>query len=307
VVAERYSGVRVVSPLSAELGEGPYWHHATSELWWVDVQKHAFHRTDVVSGTTVTTTFAEPVSFVLPAGPDEMLVGLPHGIGVVRAGDGDDDLVVLASVPDDPDVLVNDAKFDANGELWFTTRSRSRRPVAALHRLRVGGVVDTLVTGLVIGNGMGWSPDGTRFHLVDTARGVVEVFDVDAHGGLHERRVFARVPTQGNLAIGGPDGMTVDRDGGVWVACFGASALRRYAPDGTLVEEVTVPVRAPTSCAFGGAALDQLFVTTAAMVVATADRPEHPFDGLLLALDVGVVGRPEPAAHPGLADIGRRH
>jgi sugar lactone lactonase YvrE len=302
-VVAPYSGARVVTSFTAELGEGPRWNEDTGELWWVDLRRGALHRTEVESGATTTTNFVEPVSFVIPVGQDVMLVGLRHSVGTVKAGR--DEITVLIAVGDDPDVVVNDAKVAPNGDLWLTTRSISRRPKGALHRLRADGALDTIVEGLVIGNGMAWSPDGQRFYLVDTATGMVDTFAVDQTRGLRDRRSFAVVPPPIAPAIGGPDGMAVDKEGGVWVACFGASALHHYAPDGTLVDVVTVPARAPTSCAFGGPKLDVLFVTTAALVVAPEDRVDRPFDGALLALDVAVGGLPEPRAHPRLVAIGR--
>ncbi len=83
-----------------------------------------------------------------------------------------------------------------------------------------------------------------------------------------------------------PDGLTVDAEGGVWLALFGGGAIRRYRPDGTLDAHIPLPVTHPTSLAFGGPGLDDLYVTSARRGGGA---------GSLLRLRPGVRGRPATA------------
>jgi sugar lactone lactonase YvrE len=86
-----------------------------------------------------------------------------------------------------------------------------------------------------------------------------------------------------------PDGLTVDEQGGVWVALSNGGAVRRYASDGVLDEVVEVPARKVTACTFGGPRLDQLFITTSREGLEPGD---DPLAGSLFRADVGVGGLP---------------
>jgi sugar lactone lactonase YvrE len=140
-------------------------------------------------------------------------------------------------------------------------------------------------------NSLCWSPDGRTMYFSDGREPVIDAFDYDpATGTPSWRREFARLPA----GSGVPDGAAVDADGFVWCAIYGGGAVHRYAPDGRLDRAVPLPVSQPTSCAFGGPALDTLYVTTARQRLSEEQLAAQPLAGALLALDVGVRGLPEP-------------
>jgi sugar lactone lactonase YvrE len=89
-----------------------------------------------------------------------------------------------------------------------------------------------------------------------------------------------------------PDGLTVDAEGYVWVADNGGGALRRYAPSGVLDAVLPLPVSKPTSCAFGGDGLRELFITTARRGLSDAELEAQPLAGRLLRFTPGVAGLP---------------
>jgi sugar lactone lactonase YvrE len=88
---------------------------------------------------------------------------------------------------------------------------------------------------------------------------------------------------------GMPDGLTVDREGGVWVALYGGSAVRRYSPVGKLDEVLELPVSQVTACTFGGPALDELYITTSRLEVPEGEQPEA---GSVFRVEPGVAGVP---------------
>ena len=97
-------------------------------------------------------------------------------------------------------------------------------------------------------------------YLADSGTGRVDAFDFDPiSGDINRRRTIVAIEEPGVA----PDGLTVDEDGGIWVALWGGGAVRRYGPDGALLTTVPLPVDRPTSCAFGGPDRSTLFVTTA--------------------------------------------
>jgi sugar lactone lactonase YvrE len=140
-----------------------------------------------------------------------------------------------------------------------------------------------VLEGVTVSNGLDWSPDGSRAYYNDTSTHRVDVFDYDREAGLTGRRPFAE------MAPARPDGLTVDSEGGVWVAISNGGEVRRYAPDGKLDEVVQVPVKKTTACTFGGTDLDQLFITTSQEGL---EPGADPVAGSLFRVVPGVTGLP---------------
>jgi sugar lactone lactonase YvrE len=147
-----------------------------------------------------------------------------------------------------------------------------------------------VLTGLTISNGIGWSPDGATMYLADSGTGLVEAFAFEGTtGDLSERRTLVRIQRPGAV----PDGLTVDQEGGIWVALWGGGAIQRYGPDGALLATLRLPVDQPTSCAFGGPELATLFVTSARAGLDEAALDRQPHAGHLFRFDdLGVTGTP---------------
>jgi sugar lactone lactonase YvrE len=152
----------------------------------------------------------------------------------------------------------------------------------ALYRLDPDGDVSVVLPSVTCSNGLAWSPDGAIAYYIDSLTQRVDVFDYD-ESGLTARRPFVAIAADDGL----PDGLTVDREGGVWVALFGGSAVRRYSPDGTLDEVLELPVSQVTACTFGGPALDELYITTSRLEVPEGEQPEA---GSVFRAEAGVAG-----------------
>jgi len=116
-----------------------------------------------------------------------------------------------------------------------------------------------------------------------------EQFSYDAAtGAISGRRRIAEVDPQDGV----PDGLTVDSDGAIWVAIWGGWCVRRYSPDGELLTVLEAPVSQASSCAFGGAGLETLYVTSARTGLSPQALEDEPHAGSLFAFEPGVRGRP---------------
>jgi sugar lactone lactonase YvrE len=198
---------------------------------------------------------------------------------------------MLATVEADrPQNRMNDGACDPAGRFWAGTMALDERPQAgALYRLDPDGTVHTMLAGVTISNGIDWSLDGRRMYYVDSPTRRIDVFDFDpGTGAIADRRPFVEIPAEAGI----PDGITVDAAGFVWLALWGGAALHRYAPDGTRERTVPLPVSHPTSCAFGGPDLDELYVTSARRPLTPDERAHEPMAGGLLRVRPGVTGRP---------------
>jgi sugar lactone lactonase YvrE len=178
------------------------------------------------------------------------------------------------------------------------------RPLGTLYRLdpgpspatRSGSRYEAVLTPVAlratVSNGLAWSPDGTRMYYADSPTRRLDVFDYDlTTGEASGRRVLADLSGYDGF----PDGLTVDAEGYVWVCMWNGAAIRRFAPSGSLDAVAEVPVARPTSVAFGGADLADLFVTTASIGLTPAELAAQPLAGRLLHLRPGPVGLPATA------------
>ena len=244
------------------LSEGPRWDEARQELLWVDILGRGFHRATLTDDgrpdQVRTMALDRHVGAVAPVAGGGYVLAAGQGFLFV---DADGPVRELAQPEAGrADVRMNDGACDPQGRFWAGTMAYDESPGAGtLYRLELDGRCSTVLTGLTISNGIGWSPDGATMYLSDSGTGLVEAFDFDgATGEIGGRRTVVHVDRPGMA----PDGLTVDDQGDLWVGLYGGWAVHRYGPDGSLRATVDLPVAQVTSCAFGGPDRSTLFVTT---------------------------------------------
>ena len=286
--------VEPVGDVAAVLGEGPYWRPEDDALLWVDVVRGHLHLTRVQSGETITIEL-DTVSAAFPAVGGGLVTAGGHRLMLraTRPGEGWAGRII-AEAPAGDGVRFNDASVDPAGRVWVGSMDiKEKEPLGTLYRLDTGGTLTPVVKGATVSNGIGWSPDGTRMYYNDSPLRRIDMFDYDqATGEAYQGRMFADL----SGAEGFPDGLTVDADGYVWVAMFAGGALRRFTPAGHQDAVIPLPVSQPTSCAFGGPGMADLFVTTAYRDLSEGQRAAEPLAGRLLRLRPGPVGLPSSAA-----------
>jgi D-xylonolactonase len=143
------------------------------------------------------------------------------------------------------------------GSLAFRVFSSDEPKPGHLHVIDLDGSSRTLSDGVMLTNGLGFSPDGTRLYHSDSRAPGVRVYDVAADGSVGPWRLFA------NLGRGStPDGLKVAVDGSVWVADARGGRVVVLEPDGTHRTDLAVPLPMVTSLCFGGEDLRDLYVVT---------------------------------------------
>ncbi|MER5966348.1 SMP-30/gluconolactonase/LRE family protein [Streptomyces sp. NPDC002057] len=281
--------VRTAAPRTG-LGEGPRLDAASATLSWVDITSGRLWLAGVRPDAPPGDLLAAP----------RLLLGLPGNLGcAVRAGEGEDWLLghgaavlrwrpgtdpvpVLGLEPDEGRAHLNDGAVAPDGRFWIGSMSAVKplRPWGRLHAVDAGRTPPTaavLHDGLLASNGIGWSPDGSRAYVVDSGHRVVHRLRQDGRGGL--------IPDGPALEVAGgvPDGLTVDDEGGVWVALWDGAAVVRFDAEGAERDRIPFPCSRPTACALVGTRL----------VVTTARVEGEEASGWTYAVDVGVGG---PAA-----------
>ena len=288
------TAARVCSLEQGILFEGPRWHQAAEELLWVDILACALHRGR--PGADGMLEEREPIVVDRHVGAAAPASGggyvLAAGTGFLRVGDDGSVRELAQPAAGAGDVRMNDGACDPQGRFWAGTQAYDETPGAAsLYRLERDGTCSTVLDGLTISNGIGWSPDGATMYLCDSGPGEVDAFDFDGGtGAISGRRPFMRADGGGAV----PDGLTVDAGGDVWIAMHGGCEVRRYGPSGVLEQVIPIPAEQPTSCAFGGDGMGTLFVTSARAGLNDAALERLPASGHVFRVD-GLGARGTPA------------
>jgi len=274
---------QVTEPV-AHHGEGPVWDPRTETLYWVDMLAGdvlALHGPADVRRVHV----GDIAAAVRPRRDGGFVIAVERGFAVV-----DESWVPVRPMVEaitEPGVRMNEGSCDPQGRFYCGSMAYDAAPGrGALYRLDPGGSLAMVLPSVSISNGLAWSARGDRVYYVDTPTQRVDVFDFDPETGrLTGRRPFVEIPPE----QGAPDGITLDAEGGLWVALWDGGAVHRYGPDGHIDAVVELPARRVTACCFGGPGLDDLYITTSREGVAAGEQPSA---GALFRCRPGVRGLP---------------
>jgi len=254
-------------------------------LYWVDIKGRKIFRLGDDGGVRSWDTPVR-VGSIAPREGGGFIAGTDEGFMTVDLDSGRFDSIghPEAHLPTN---RFNDGKVDRAGRFWAGTMDdEEREATGSLYRLDADFRWTCFDEGYRVTNGPAFSPDGAVMYHNDSARRVTYVLDLDDDGNASNRREFIRFGKDD----GYPDGMTVDAEGCLWIAFWDGWCVRRLSPYGERLAELRVPVQRPTSCAFGGEALDRLFITSARKGLEGTELARQPFAGGLLAAEVGVTG-----------------
>jgi len=224
-------------------------------------------------------------------------VATRHGLLRLNTTDGTES--PLADAPYDPSkVRFNDGRVDPAGRFWIGTMYEPRdQPAAEMYVLDKDQLRRAWSGGMTNSNGLAWSLDGGTMYHADTTTHRIDCYDFDpATGEQSNRRTIVTFPSDKSAPDygGRPDGATMDSEGMYWVAMFEGARILRIAPNGEIVREIKLPVKCPTSVAFGGPDLRTLYITSASHGRSKEELEQYPLSGKVLCLKMDVAGREEP-------------
>ncbi len=268
-------------------GEGPYWDARRRELLLVDMTEGDVlvrHEDGSIDRHDVHPRLAGVVRGRASGG---YVIGVERGFVFA-----DHTLTVLEQGPEaftDSSVRMNDGGCDTAGRFLCGSMGwEGGFGAGALYSLGTDHTVSTVLTGVTVSNGLHFSPSGDTAFYSDTPTGRIDALTYDVGSGrFTDRRTFAVV----EQALGMPDGMAIDAEGGIWTALYGGGAIARYDAAGRLSEHIPLPTTNVTACAFGGEDLSTLFITTTQENIPQGSEPSA---GALFAVEPGVSGSPLP-------------
>jgi L-arabinonolactonase len=229
-------------------------------------------------------------SFALQPNGIGAIVALRQGIFALHFATST--LEPLAASPFDIDRFhFNDGRCDRTGRFLVGTIDRSpigSTPACALYRLE-SDHLDPVITPIGVANGLAFSVDNKTMYRAESREKTIYAYDYDdVTGTASNCRIFAQVSGSGN-----PDGAAVDEEGGYWCALFGGGRILRFNSDGSIDQDISMPILQPTMLAFGGSELKTIFITSAQYQTPVAsDLGLHA--GGIFAFETNVRGLQEP-------------
>lgn len=248
---------------SLKCGEGPVWDSRTAQLYWTDsLGQEIYCLSPEAPGYALYNKGRHAASLTMHHDGGLMCCGSDGFFhistnGVIREFNRDVGQVAVDHL--------NDIIADPAGRVFSgqeTYKEQEEYEPGYLFRLDPGGEISIVDEGLHLANGMGFSPQADRFYLADTVQRCIYSYDYSVQSGaISNKKIFVRIPKEEGL----PDGLAVDAEGFIWVARWFGNGLSRYDPDGVLERKVYVPAAQTSSLTFGGEAMDQIFITSAAV------------------------------------------
>ncbi len=282
----------VIVHCQCQCGESPIWDPRTGHLSWIDTENPRFTTLDPATGATKTTT----TPWLVQA------IGRRKGggwVAVVRDGfalldvEPSHGTFLGNPVEGKAHMTMNDGAVGPDGRFYAGSLNVDvlDAPDGCLYRVDPDGRISTIETGLVLPNGISFSPDGRTLYVTEMWANKITAFDFNARSGdVSHRRVLITVPEE----EGHPDGLIVDSEGFLWSGHWQGFRVTRYDPDGKKFSAVDVPVPTATCMAFAGPELDQLYVTSGKKGLSPEQVENYPAAGDLFIVQPGIRGRIEP-------------
>ena len=268
--------IELIADARCIVGEGPLWDEDNNRLVMVDIQGKRIRFIDWTTLKVRDDILPQQTGFVFLGGDGNLYGGAEDGIYRIGKDGGFERFSKPYNLSGE---RFNDGKVGPDGMLYAGTFSRDYS--AAFYRMDFSGGLTELFDGVGNSNGLDWSPDGKILYYNDTPTGHTDRF-VFSNGVLSDRREVIA------YSAGLPDGMTIDADGNLWTALWGAGMVVCVEPEsGRIIDSIQLPVSQVACCAFAGSDLKTLVITTAAHGVMLRDEP---LAGATFAINLSVGG-----------------
>ena len=286
------SKVECLLESQSRVGECPTWNVEEQCLYWIDIEGILFHRWAPSSGTNESWETPERFGSFGLRKKGGFVVASENGFHFYDHLSG---AFTLITDPENskPNNRFNDGRCDRAGRFWAGSMIDRGENIqdAALYCLDTKGEATLKQDGIILANGLAWSPDNSTLYFADTRAPIVWAYDFDLEGAtLSNRRVFIEF----SEADGVPDGATVDTDGCYWLTQPRSWTIKRYTPAGKVDTVIELPFERPTMCAFGGPDLKTLYITSLGEFLNEDEKTNRPLEGGLFKVEVEAQGLPEP-------------
>lgn len=283
------SSVELAFKIKTTVGEGPLWDEKTQRLLWIDVLEGKIFSFDPRDQSNLEIRIGGHVGSIALTDSEKLLAAVKDEI--VSIDFNSFSVTSILKVIIDENFRFNDGRVDARGR--FVVGSMGYEPLpgtASLYSYTYPYEVETILDNVGLSNGLCWSEDNKRFYYIDTLAAEVAQFSYDIENGkISNRKSLIKF----EHSQGAPDGMTIDREGNLWIAFWGGGCIRRISPAGAVISVHELPISHVTSASFGGEKMNQLFITSASYLLNEDDFAREPLAGSLFVMETDTEGFPE--------------
>ena len=275
-----------------EVGETPIWMPDEQAMYWIDLEGSAVHRVEPATGDRKDWALDVAVTALARRASGGWVLASKTGMVFWDQQTNTTEFIVDPA-SDREAIRLNDTVVDRQGRLLVNSANIQQfdAPDGVVYRLDADLSLHEIDDGYAVANGMGFSPDGKTLYVTDMFNNRIIVLDYDTEAGtVSNRRTFVEVPSEEGL----PDGLTVDADGFVWSAHWAGSRVTRYDPDGRVERRIPMPIANATCLGFGGADMNELYITTAWFFMSDEERQGQPHAGDVFRVKTDITGLVEP-------------
>jgi len=275
-----------------EVGETPIWIPDEHAIYWIDMEGNAVHRYDPATGERADWALDAAVTALGRRASGGWILATKTGLMFWNQETNTTEFIADPTA-DREAIRFNDIAVDRQGRLLAGTANVQEydAPDGVIYRLDPDLSLHQIDDGYAVSNGIGFSPDGRTLYVSDSFGNKIVVMDYDTETGTaSNRRTFADVPSEEGL----PDGLIVDADGFIWNAHWAGSRITRYDPDGKIERRIPMPATNVTCLGFGGAEMNELYITTAWFFMTEEQRQAEPQAGDVFRIKTDVTGLVEP-------------
>ncbi|PRD39378.1 UNVERIFIED_CONTAM: yvrE [Trichonephila clavipes] len=275
---------QVFSTSCSELAEGPLWHPDRSSLFWVDILSNRLYEKSLLTGMEGFWQLQVTASSIALDEKSTSHLWLITEQGLCKICLESGELVTVVHFTLADGYRTNDGSVGSDGSYWFGTMLRQPKAqcgqVFSINRL---GQLKQELEQVAIPNTFCWL-NPQQLLITDSLVQECKRYQLD-HNQHNAQPFLSLVGTSGT-----PDGGAVDNKGNVWIAIWGASKVICVDATGNTIREITLPVPQPSSCCFGGANNNILFITTAREGLTSQQLAEFPDSGKIFAIQLAVQG-----------------
>ena len=262
-----------ISDKKCNIGEGPIWNDKDKLMHFVNGFDDEICTLNLETCEVTTRKVDVGVAAIAFTKDYRMIVSRSDGVFILN----DDDTTEKLYDTDKYDLrYANDMKVGPDGRIYVGTQCTKRlglsdRIDGKLVSIDRNGNVRTLLEGLILSNGLDWSPSGEFFYHTDSETKIIREYAFDMKSG--DIRFTGR-----EVNVLGADGFTVDRDGFIYAASWGGYRIHIIDPRSLkIVDMIEMPAKATASCGFGGDDMRTLVAVTASYYIKPEVDPNAGF------------------------------
>lgn len=283
--------IEVVIEHSCLLGEGPVWDATRNIICWIDILNGEIHEYSPVQKTRRTIEVHQMIGSIALCKNGNFLAALKDGFHFINRETG---VINKIGNPEAhlPNNRFNDGKCDPGGRFWAGTMSLSEEQNrGSVYVVEKDLAITKKIEDVTISNGIAWSPDHQIVYYIDTPTFEVASYNYNkSTGNISHKKMAIKIPK----TDGYPDGMTIDKEGMLWIAHWEGWQVTRWNPvTGEKLQSIQLPVAKVTSCTFGGENGEDLYITSARTGLTEDEVQKQPLAGSLFVLkNCGYKGMP---------------